>query len=66
MVYLGLPLQDETTIITVSGDEFSCDVIKKEVIDISKDPLKIDEKGEMFSFNYFKFCAEHLRVLTFN
>ena len=53
MICLGLPLQDGTTLIKMSDNEALLDVFKKEVIEKSEDPLKIDEKGEMFYFNCF-------------
>ena len=49
----------------MSDNEPLWDVFKKEVIEKSEDPLKIDEKGEMFCYNHlFSLCQNKCYLLN--
>ena len=57
LVFLGHPLQGDTqscdtNLIKMCDDDASCDAIKTEVIEISKDPLELYETGKMILVNF--------------
>ena len=51
----------DTTLIKMCDDDFSYDAIKTEVIETSKDPLKIEKTGKQI-LNYLNLYVEYQKI----